>query len=159
MMEQTGAVNTTAPANVPEPPCPPTVSKYTMIKILLCGRGVHGIITQFIEHHLAQQPDMEIHDHCTPEDMPDRVPLDEPDVVLMVVGIPTDDDTAKIAGVRAKFPACPIIAVSLSTHADVAVKPLLEAGATIVLAAENALDLPKTIREMVTSGVGCGAPV
>lgn len=121
-----------------------------MITVLLCGRGVHGIIKEFIYHHLEEQPDMDVHDHCTPRDMPDRVHPLGPDVVLMVVGIPNDQDQANLAEVHARFPHCPLIAVSLATG-DLAVKPLLEAGATLVVAPEDALDLPRVIRETVAS--------
>lgn len=124
---------------------------------MLCGRGVHGIIKEFIQHHLEKEPDLEVHNHCTSEDLPGRMSGVEPDIVLLVVGIPREDDKAALTDVRTWFPHCPILAVSLSMHEDFAVKPLLEAGATRVIPAEEALDLPAVIREVAAGGL-CAPP-
>ncbi|MHB8996694.1 MAG: response regulator [Armatimonadota bacterium] len=135
---------------MPEPVGGIRVSMY-MIKVLVCGRGLHGVILQFLEHHLKQHPDIVVEDHCTPEDMPARVGQADPDVVLMIVGIPREDDVANVAAVSASFPARPIIAVSMALDERFPVTPLLKAGATAVVVGEEALDLPQVITEVVAA--------
>lgn len=118
-----------------------------MLKILLGSRGVYGIITEFIVHHLERQEDLEVHDHCDPHGLPALVPETEPDAVLMVVGIPGKDDVANISAIRRAHGSCPIIAVSLALDPKLAVEPLVEAGVTRIVP-EGALDLPEAIREV-----------
>jgi DNA-binding NarL/FixJ family response regulator len=120
-----------------------------MIKALVCGRGMHGIITQFLERHLDQQSDIEVHDHCTPEEMPARAEEEEPDVVLLVVGIPSHDDLANVAEVHERFPFSPVIAVSMALDDRFPVDPLLKAGVTKLVVGEETLDLDLIIREVV----------
>jgi DNA-binding NarL/FixJ family response regulator len=83
--------------------------------------------------------------------MPARVGEADPDVVLMLVGIPRQDDVANIAAVSASFPFRPIIAVSMALDERFPVTPLLEAGATTVVIGDQTLDLPQIILEVVAS--------
>ncbi|MGE5531326.1 MAG: hypothetical protein ACM3VW_04320 [Bacteroidota bacterium] len=125
------------------------VNSYIMIKALVCGRGMHGIITEFLERHLDQQSDIEVYDHCSPQEMPARAEEEEPDVVLLVVGIPSHNDLINVAEVHERFPFSPIIAVSMALDDRFPIDPLLDAGVTRLVVGDETLDLDLIIREVV----------
>jgi DNA-binding NarL/FixJ family response regulator len=130
-----------------------------MLKVLLCGRGIYSVIREFLVSHLDAQDDFEVHDHCAPDGLPGLVEDIAPDVVLLIVGVPGKDDVTNIAAVRRRYPECPIVAVSLSLHPDYAIGPLRDAGADLIVPAEDALNLPQVLRVLAAEGLkSCQVP-
>lgn len=119
-----------------------------MFKVIFCHHGHLGMLSKAIREQLADDPELQVQDNCQVSEVHKVCEALEPDVVVLLTGLPWNDDLLSIAALCRHYPGVPVVALSVGSGLSSYEQPLLRAGVARVLPVEEALHLRDLVHEL-----------